>query len=100
MTKFIYDGTTDGLRKAFELSKQGVRILCPKCGAELVVAPDLESANKHRIHPGIYCPRSPTHVHELLEIRPQGSLPEMLRKVQVTGQNGSLWTADQGSIKE
>jgi hypothetical protein len=69
MSSFVYDGTSEGLRRAFELSQQDVPVLCPKCGAELIVALDHESANRHKVHTGIYCSKDRKHVCELIEIR-------------------------------
>jgi hypothetical protein len=71
MAEFIYDGTPEALRRVFELSRQGVAVLCPRCRAKLIVALDRESANLHKVHTGIYCPIDPKHVAELIEIRPR-----------------------------
>ncbi len=32
-------------------------VLCPRCRSELLYAPDVEAANRLRIHPGFCCPR-------------------------------------------
>jgi hypothetical protein len=69
----VHDGTTEGLRAAYEVSRRGGRVLCPQCGADLIVALDFASANRHKVHTGIYCPRSRSHVCELIEIRPRGA---------------------------
>jgi hypothetical protein len=70
METFEYDGSADGLRKIRELQKSKTRIVCTRCGAELIIAIialDRESANRHQVHPGVYCPNR--HFYELLELR-------------------------------
>ncbi len=69
MESYVYDGSVESLRKVFELRNQGVAILCPACGAALIVALDYEAANRHRVHTGIYCPGNRRHVFELIELR-------------------------------
>ena len=59
MSDVVFDGD---VRRALNLSASGARITCPKCGAVLIVATDLASANEHRVHPGIYCPTNKEHV--------------------------------------
>jgi len=68
MADFVYDGTPEGTRNACDRSKNGERILCPRCGAELIVAPDVDSANKYNVLPGIYCPNSAEHVCRRFEL--------------------------------
>lgn len=66
--EFVYDGSSEGLRQVYELHPKGTAILCPKCRAQLIVALDLEAANKHKVHPGLYCPVDPQHLTELLSL--------------------------------
>jgi hypothetical protein len=67
MESFVYDGTDEALRKAYNLKDNGVRVLCPKCRSELKVALDFESADRLGVHPGIFCPNG--HVNVLIELR-------------------------------
>jgi len=69
METYEYDGSSDSLGKVEELHTKGVKILCPVCKQELLVALDLETANKHKVHTGIYCLHDPAHVGEIIEIR-------------------------------
>ncbi len=69
MDHYIYDGTTESLREVSLLYKQGIKILCPVCRGELLVALDFETANQNKVHTGIYCRTNPAHVYELIEIR-------------------------------
>lgn len=69
MDTFIYDGTHENLEKALELHSKGVKILCYKCHAELIVAPELESANKHQTHPGVFWTVSHNHISVLFSLK-------------------------------
>jgi hypothetical protein len=69
METFVYDGSIQALEKLPELLRQGVKILCPKCGSELIVALDAEAAGRHKVHPGIYCSKNARHFHEMHEFR-------------------------------
>ena len=73
--EFVYDGSSEGLRQVYEFHPRGTAILCPKCRSQLIVALDLEAANRHKVHPGLYCPLDANHMTELL------SLAEVHRKV-------------------
>jgi len=69
MNTFVYDGSVEACRKLPDLLRKGTTILCPKCGAELIVALDAEAAEKHKVHPGIYCTKTPKHFYEVHELR-------------------------------
>lgn len=69
MDQFVYDGTTESLREVSRLYKDGVKILCPVCNGELLVALDFETANELKVHTGIYCRANAAHVCEIIEIR-------------------------------
>ena len=69
MTEKVYDGSTEMLRNIPELVSEGVKLLCPKCGAELLIAMDSESAAHLRMPPGIFCSRNARHFYEIHEIR-------------------------------
>jgi hypothetical protein len=71
MEPFVYDGSKQALQKLPELVRQGVKIVCPKCGSELIVALDAEGAARHKVHPGVYCSKNPKHFFEMHEIRPR-----------------------------
>jgi hypothetical protein len=68
MDDCVFDGE---VRTAYEARAQGRRLLCPRphCRAELIFAPDLESANRHRVHPGIHCPVDQQHCTVLFNLR-------------------------------
>ncbi len=69
MDQYIYDGTTESLREVARLYKEGVKILCPICRGELLVALDFETANEKKVHTGIYCRANAAHVCEMIELR-------------------------------
>jgi hypothetical protein len=69
MDQYIYDGTTESLREVARLYKKGVKILCPVCNGELLVALDFETANAQKVHTGIYCRANTAHVCEMIELR-------------------------------
>ena len=46
---------------------KGGPLLCPVCNARLVVALDLKTANKKKVHTGIYCSKDKTHVRRIIE---------------------------------
>lgn len=52
---------------AIEHLQRGEALCCPRCGAELIAALDLETAAKLKVHLGIYCPRDREHVQVLIE---------------------------------
>src|SRR5262249_9143292 len=45
--------------------------LCPRCGAELLIAFNWEEANRHSIHPGIECPVDARHFQVLFNVVPK-----------------------------
>lgn len=57
-----YDDATNNTDEVVKLHSKGVKVVCYKCGTELLVLPDRESAAKHQKRPGIYCPVSEEHV--------------------------------------
>jgi hypothetical protein len=67
MDTFSYDGSSAALRRVFELQYSDTKIVCHRCGEELIVALDFESANRNKVHTGIYCPNK--HICELIDIR-------------------------------
>jgi len=69
MDSYIYEGTPESLGLVEQLHAKGVRILCPKCNSELLVALTIEVANQHKVHTGIYCLVDTNHVGEIIEIR-------------------------------
>ncbi|HBE16480.1 MAG TPA: hypothetical protein DEG17_15420 [Cyanobacteria bacterium UBA11149] len=62
MNTFTYDGTPENSQKAMELYAQGVRLLCHKCNAEVLVLNNWDSASKYNKRPGIYCPVNEKHI--------------------------------------
>jgi exo-beta-1,3-glucanase (GH17 family) len=73
MESYVYDGTDASLEYVAKHYKSGVKILCPKCNSELLVALDLETANQHKVHTGIYCTKDISHVCEMIELRSRES---------------------------
>jgi ribosomal protein S27AE len=59
------------------LQKQGKRPLCPKCGAELIVALSIEEAKRLKSNPGMRCPKDPKHFESTIYLLPK---PAYLRK--------------------
>ena len=65
--KFKYQG--GGSRAMGDLMDRvasGDTPICFKCGAELIVAINLDQITKHKVHPGIYCPNH--HIRQMIEI--------------------------------
>jgi hypothetical protein len=69
MSTQVYDGSREMRARIEVLVVEGVTLLCPRCHAELIVALDLESIQKHKVHPGIYCSQSPRHFFEMHELK-------------------------------
>ena len=62
MKTLVYERGGAFLEKIVKLGPDGVKLLCPVCGAELQFAPDHQSASKLGMHPGILCPKDWKHV--------------------------------------
>ena len=62
------DPARDTFPQLVDLHNQGVKLLCPVCGADVIVALDLESAGRSRVHPGIHCSRDTKHYGGVAEI--------------------------------
>jgi hypothetical protein len=43
--------------------------LCPRCGTELLIAYTWDEANRHSIHPGIFCPSEDKHFQILFNVQ-------------------------------
>lgn len=68
MGTFVYDGSSEALSKLPLLLQEGTRVVCPVCHADLIVALDVDAANRHKVHPGIYCAVDRAHVCEFIEL--------------------------------
>ncbi len=62
MTTVTYEPGGAFLAKILKLGPSEVRILCPRCGTELLFAPDYDTASKLKMHPGILCPKDHKHL--------------------------------------
>jgi hypothetical protein len=65
METFTFDGSTDNLQKALDVNARGGRVLCPKCGAELIIAANKAAAKIMGISPGILCPMDKKHMQRV-----------------------------------
>jgi hypothetical protein len=62
METYTYDSQSENLQEAIDAHRKGGIILCSKCGAELMMLLDRESATKNHLPTGIYCPNSQKHI--------------------------------------
>lgn len=60
--KFISHGECIGSIEAIRLNEQGDIVVCHKCGEPLLFVLDDDTAKRHRVMYGIYCPTSHSHV--------------------------------------
>jgi hypothetical protein len=65
MEIFTFDGTTDNLQEALDVNARGGRVLCPKCGADLIIVADKAAAKVMRTSPGILCPVDKKHMERV-----------------------------------
>jgi hypothetical protein len=70
MTTLKYERGGEFLEKVMKLDPSEVKLLCSTCGAELLFAPDHETAAKLKMHPGIECPRNWKHVSVTFSLKP------------------------------
>jgi hypothetical protein len=63
-----YNPKEQSISWAQQIHNEGSVLLCPKCGAELIVALTLEEANQSKVHPGIFCPNNSDHVFETVNL--------------------------------
>jgi hypothetical protein len=68
MEIFIFDESTSDLQEALDVHARGGKVLCSKCGAELIIAANRAEANKHRISPGIVCPANNRHIERAFSL--------------------------------
>lgn len=57
------------LNDVLDAVERGERVLCPECGAELIVALDVDTLAKLQVHPGVYCSNDLKHVSILVETK-------------------------------
>jgi predicted RNA-binding Zn-ribbon protein involved in translation (DUF1610 family) len=65
METFIFDGIDRNLQKALDVNAVGGKVLCPKCGAELIIAANKAAAEKMCTSPGILCPVNKRHMERV-----------------------------------
>jgi uncharacterized protein YbaR (Trm112 family) len=66
--KITYDPKEHTLRKIKHLIKEGYILICPECRSDLIVALTVEDANKHEVHPGVYCSNNKSHIGILVSL--------------------------------
>ena len=57
------------MTKLLALNPKEVKVICPICSSECIVATDLESAKEKKIYPGIYCAKDKSHVNVMFNIK-------------------------------
>ena len=62
METFSYDGKSENLQKALDTHSQGGKVICYKCGSELLIFTERGEAAKHNLNPGIDCPKTKMHI--------------------------------------
>ncbi|MGL5807484.1 MAG: hypothetical protein ACRC2R_02340 [Xenococcaceae cyanobacterium] len=62
METFTFDGHEDNLQQALDIHATGGKVLCPKCGAELIIVSNRAEAKKTGISPGIVCSANKKHM--------------------------------------
>jgi len=82
MKEFVFDGKPESVRNVLELHAKGVPVVCPVCNAQLIIAPDLESANRQKVHAGIYCPVSEHHVQVMFHLGRDSAYWDKFKKGQ------------------
>lgn len=74
---YTFDPEIHNAAEVGRLLKEGKHPLCPKCGAELVVALSIEEAKKLKTNPGIRCPKDAKHFESTLYLLPK---PDYLKR--------------------
>jgi hypothetical protein len=69
METLIYERGGAFLDKILKMRPEEVKLLCPICNSELVFAPDAETANRLKTHPGAFCPKDPRHLRVNFHLR-------------------------------
>ena len=75
---YIFDPAVHNASEVRRLQKEGKHPLCPKCGAELIVALSVEEAKRLKTNPGMRCPKDPKHFESTLSLHPKPNY--LLRK--------------------
>jgi hypothetical protein len=71
VSEYLYDGSPEKIREVYEKVREGVKILCARCRSPLTIALDHETATKHNVHPGVYCPKDERHVMVMANLKPR-----------------------------
>lgn len=85
MTTCVYDDTPQAWQQLPAWVAARVTVVCPKCGAELIIALTAEEAERPKVHPGIYCPADLKHLTITIELKSE-RISAMRRKWRATGQ--------------
>ena len=64
MNSFIYDGDSKKLQTILDLHYKGEKVLCYKCGAELLIILSKKEKQKYKKPSGIYCPVDESHIRQ------------------------------------
>ena len=67
---YRYEPAMNDYNELLRMHASGRRIVCPVCGADLIIALDPKTVEKYQVHPGIYCPRNRSHIAEMVELAP------------------------------
>lgn len=62
METLIFDENSNDLQQALDVHAGGGKLLCAKCGAELIVVSNRAEAKKTGNSPGIVCPVDKKHI--------------------------------------
>ena len=77
----IYEQSPQGYMNLLEAHKIGLKLHCPICHSELIIAVNEEEAELQQVQPGIYCAISLAHIFDRIETRsPYKEFEERLRQ--------------------
>lgn len=60
--------------------ERGDHVLCPKCGASLIVALDNKTMAQLQVHRGVYCGNDRSHVAIMVEVKAAHGFWEQFKK--------------------
>jgi hypothetical protein len=69
MEDFIFDGASENLQKALDVNAIGGRVLCPRCGSELIIIANRAEANQKGCRSGILCPVNKKHMERTFALQ-------------------------------
>lgn len=59
---FVWDGDCTSIQTVFDLHSKGEKVLCPTCGAELIIVLSQEEKQKYKRNAGMYCSADESHL--------------------------------------